>query len=54
MLLEDTLESNYLYSRQNIAVLFLICNAVLPYQGTDSIWEIFCEYVLDNLEMYLH
>ncbi len=34
---------------------FLICNAiVLPCPGTDSIWEIFYESVLDNLKRYFH
>jgi hypothetical protein len=52
MLLEDILESNYLYCQQNIVVPFLIYSAVLPYPRTDNIWEISCESVLDNPEMY--
>ena len=54
MLLEDILESNYLYSQQNISVPFLICSVVLPYQGTGNILEIFYEYVLNNQEICLH
>jgi hypothetical protein len=53
MLLEDILGSNYLYYQQNIAVLFLICSVVLPYQGTDNILEIFYEFVLGSLKMWL-
>jgi hypothetical protein len=54
MLLEDILESNYIYCQQNIPVPFLICDAVLPYQGRGNILEIFCEFVLDNPERCLH
>jgi hypothetical protein len=52
MLLEDIPESNYLYCQQNIVVPFLICNVVLLYPETDSIWEIFCVYVSDNPKRY--
>ncbi len=54
MQLEDILGSNYLYCQQNIVVPFLICNVVLPYPGTDSILEIFYEFVLGNPKKYSH
>lgn len=54
MLLEDILESKYLYCQQNIAVPFLIYSAVLLYPRIDSILEIFYVSVLDILEMWLH
>ena len=54
MLLEDILESNYLYCQQNIVVPFLICNVVLPYPEKGNILEISCVSVLDNQEMYFH
>jgi hypothetical protein len=52
--LEDILESNYLYCRQNIVEHFLIYGVVLPYPGIDSILEISYVSVSDNLKMYLH
>jgi hypothetical protein len=54
MLLEDILESNYLYCQQNISLHLLICSVVLPYQETGNILEIFYESVLDNQEICLH
>jgi hypothetical protein len=54
MQLVDILESNYFYCPQNIAVPFLIYSVVLPYPRIDSIWEIFCVYVSDNLKTYFH
>jgi len=54
MLLEDILESNYLYYHQNISVPSVICNVVLLYPETGSILEIFYESVLDGLKMCFH
>jgi hypothetical protein len=54
MQLEDILESNCVYSQQNISVPSVICNAVLLYPEIDSILEIFCVYVLDNPKKYLY
>ena len=54
MLLEDILELDPVCVYQNISVPFLIYNVVLLYLGTNSILEIYCESVLDNLKMYLH
>jgi len=51
MLLEDILESNYLYCQQNISVPFLIYSAVLLYPERGSILEIFYVYVSGNLKM---
>jgi hypothetical protein len=45
MLLEDTLELNYLYYQQNMSVPFLIYSIVLLYPRRDNILEIF--YVED-------
>jgi hypothetical protein len=55
MLLEDIQESDHFCVDQNIAVLFLICDAVvLLYQGIDNILEIFYEFVLGSLKICLH
>jgi hypothetical protein len=50
MLLEDILESNYLYCQQNTLVPFLICSVVLLYPETGNILEIFYEFVSDILK----
>jgi hypothetical protein len=54
MLLEDIQVLDPFCVYQNIPVLFLIYNVVLPYQGIDSILEISYVSVLDNLKRYLH
>ena len=54
MLLEDIQVLDPFCVYQNIAVPFLIYSAVLPYQGIDSILEIFYVSVLDSLKMWLH
>jgi hypothetical protein len=50
MQLEDTLESDCVYSQQNIAAPSVICNAALLYPETGNILEIFCVSVSDNLK----
>jgi hypothetical protein len=45
MLLEDIPVSDPFCVYQNIPVPFLICDAVLPYQGRGNILEIFYESV---------
>ena len=54
MQLEDIQGSDPLCVYQNIPVLFLIYNVVLPYPRIDSIWEIFYVSVLNSQEMYFH
>jgi hypothetical protein len=54
MLLEDILKWDLFCVDQNIAVLFLIYSVVLLYPRIYSILEIFYEFVLDSLEMWLH
>jgi len=50
MQLEDTLESDCVYSQQNIAAPSVICNAALLYPETGNILEIFCVSVSGNLK----
>jgi len=56
MQLEDTLESDCVYSQQNIVVAApsVICNAALLYPETGNILEIFCVSVSGNLKRCLH
>jgi hypothetical protein len=55
MQLEDIQESDSFYVYQNIVVPFLIYSAVaLLYQGTGNLLEIFYEFILCSLKMYLH
>ena len=55
MLLVDIPELDYYFCyEQNIVLPFVICNVVLPYQGTGNILEIFYLFASGNLKMRFH